>query len=161
MNHATIKNLGGDRFAVRYERRFNAPPEQVWAALTESAQLGQWLAPGSIELAPGGKVHLAFTNSPSVIDSTVTSLTPGSVLEYHWIDKGNDAGPVSFEVSASGGGSRLVLTHTMPLAARRPSALAAWHMHLEQLAAAVAGSPIPWSNDRWQALRADYAKQLG
>lgn len=160
MDNATITEIGG-AYAVRYERRFDVPPAQLWAALTEPSRLAQWLAPGTIELKPGGRVHLAFTNSPSVIESSVTALTPGALLEYRWIDKGNDAGPVRFEVAPDGAGVRLALTHTMPLAARRPSALAAWHMHLEQLTAALAGAPIPWSNDRWQALRAEYAKQIG
>ncbi len=161
MDEATVSDAGSGTYAVRYERGYTQPPARVWAALTEGALLGQWLAPGSIELKPGGKVGLAFTNSPAVIEAAVTALEPGALLEYHWIDKGNDAGPVRFELAPDGTGSELTLTHTMPLAVRRPSTLAAWHMHLEQLAAVLAGRPIPWSNDRWQALREHYAKVLG
>jgi uncharacterized protein YndB with AHSA1/START domain len=161
MDEAAITDAGGGNWAARYERKFSAPPARLWAALTDGALLGQWLAPGAIELKLGGAVRLAFTSSPSVIDSSVTAIAPGALLEYRWIDKGNDLGSVRFELAADGAGSRLALTHTMPLAARRPSALAAWHLHLELLAAALGGAPSAWSNDRFQELRGVYAKRLG
>ena len=33
-----------ERRAVRHERRYYAPPEEVWAALTEPVQVRNWLA---------------------------------------------------------------------------------------------------------------------
>ena len=161
MSDATIKDLSGGTHAIRFERRFAQPVEKLWAALTESARLGQWFAPGDIELEVGGKVHLAFTNSPNVIDSTVTAIAPKSLLEWHWNAGNVQGGPVRFELSADGGGSRLVLTHTVPAVLRRPSTVAAWHTHLELLEAALAEKPQPWSNDRFLAHRERYAKQLG
>jgi uncharacterized protein YndB with AHSA1/START domain len=158
---ATVTDLGGDTHAVRYQRRYAQPVDAVWAALTDGAKLGQWFAPGTIELKPGGRVHLAFANSPNVIDSTVTALAPEALLEWHWNAGAVQGGPVRFELAPDGSGSRLTLTHTVPGAMRRPSTLAAWHTHLELLDAALAGKPQAWSNERFMAHRERYARQLG
>ncbi|WP_281059049.1 hypothetical protein [Mesorhizobium sp. M2C.T.Ca.TU.002.02.1.1] len=42
--------------------------------LTEPPQFVRWLAPGSIELRKGGRVHIDFGDSGVVIDSTVLAL---------------------------------------------------------------------------------------
>ena len=57
------------------------------------------------------------------------------------------------------GGTRLVLTHTVPEAARAFGlpALAGWHSLLERLAALLDGQPVP-APDRWQELHDHYAR---
>ena len=34
----------GDRAGVRFERRYDFAPEEVWSALTDPDRLGRWLA---------------------------------------------------------------------------------------------------------------------
>ena len=43
-------------YQLRFERQLCHPVEKVWAALTDPAQLAQWLAPGEMELTLGGRV---------------------------------------------------------------------------------------------------------
>jgi uncharacterized protein YndB with AHSA1/START domain len=148
-----------DGYQLRFERHLRHPVEKVWAALTNPAQLAQWLAPGEIELTLGGRVHLAFTDGESVIAGRVTALAPPRLLEFTWTDKGNDRGIVRWELHAVDGGTRLVLTHIIPAAARDFGlpALAGWHSLLEKLAALLDGQPFP--RDRWQELHDDYARR--
>jgi uncharacterized protein YndB with AHSA1/START domain len=132
--------------------------EKVWTALTNPVQLAQWLAPGEIELTLDGRVFLAFTDGDSVIDGRVTAILPPRLLEFTWTDKGNDRGIVRWELVADEGGTRLVLTHTVPAAARDFGlpALAGWHSLLEKLSALLDGQPF--ARDRWQELRDHYVR---
>lgn len=149
-----------DGYQLRFERHLRHPVEQVWAALTSPVQLAQWLAPGEIELTLGGRVFLAFTDDDSVIDGQVTAIAPPRLLEFTWTDKDDDRGFVRWELLADDGGTRLVLTHTLPEAARAFGlpALAGWHSLLEQLAPLLDGQPVPAAPDRWQALYDHYAR---
>ncbi len=149
-----------DGFQLRFERHLRHPVENVWSALTDPAQLAQWLAPGEIELTLGGRVHLAFTDGDGVIDGEVTAIAPPRLLEFTWKDKGDDFGFVRWELTDDDGGARLVLTHTVPEAARGLGLpmLAGWHSLLDQLAALLDGEPLPSSGNRWQALHDHYAQ---
>ena len=149
-----------DGYQLRFERHLRHPVEKVWAALTNPAQLAQWLAPGEIELTLGGRVYLAFTDDSSVIDGRVTAIAPPRLLEFTWTDKGDDFGFVRWELVADDVGTRLVLTHTVPEAARGLGLpmLAGWHSLLEKLAALLDGQPLPSSGDRWQELHDQYAR---
>jgi uncharacterized protein YndB with AHSA1/START domain len=128
--------------------------------LTNPAQLAQWLAPGEIELTMGGRVYLAFTDGDSVIDGRVTAIAPPRLLEFTWTDKGDDLGFVRWELIAEDGGTRLVLTHTVPEAARAFGlpALAGWHTLLDQLAALLDGQTLPLSGEHWQEFHDHYAR---
>jgi uncharacterized protein YndB with AHSA1/START domain len=147
-----------DGYQLRFERQLLHPVETVWAALTTPAQLAQWLAPGEMELTLGGRVYLAFTDGDSTIDGRVTAIAPPALLEFTWTDKGNDLGFVRWELIGDDGGTRLVLTHTVPEAARDFGlpALAGWHSLLERLVALLDGQPF--GRNRWQELRDHYAR---
>ena len=149
-----------DGYQLRFERHLRHPVEKVWAALTNPAQLAQWLAPGEIELTLGGRVYLAFTDGASVIDGRVTAIAPPRLLEFTWTDEDDDFGFVRWELMVDGGGTRFVLTHTVPEAARGFGlpALAGWHSLLEQLMALLDGQPVPAAPDRWQELHDHYAR---
>jgi uncharacterized protein YndB with AHSA1/START domain len=141
-----------DGYHLRFERQLRHPVEQVWDALTSPAQLAQWFAPGEIELTLGGRVYLAFTDGDSVIDGRVTAIEPPRMLEFTWTDKDDDLGFVRWELMADGGGTHLVLTHTLPGEAGPfvlPS-LAGWQVMLERLASLLDGQPEPLSGERWQ-----------
>ena len=149
-----------DGYQLRFERHLLHPVERVWNALTNPAQRAQWLAPGELELTLGGRVSLAFTDGDGVIDGRVTAITPPRLLEFTWTDQDNDFGFVRWELVADDGGTRLVLTHTVPEAARGFGLpmLAGWHSLLDQLAALLDGQPLPSSGERWQELHDHYAR---
>ena len=149
-----------DGYQLRFERHLAQPVEQVWIALTDPAQLAQWLAPGEIELTLGGRVYLAFTDGEGVIDGRVTAIAPPRLLEFTWTDKGDDFGFVRWELMAEGDSTHLVLTHSVPDAARDFGlpALAGWHTLLEQLVALLNGQPVPSAPGRWQELHDHFAR---
>ena len=55
------------------ERETDASPKAVWAVLAEESERVKWLAPGTIELKPGGRAELDFKDSYVVVDSEVTA----------------------------------------------------------------------------------------
>ena len=147
-----------DGYQLRFERHLRHPVEKVWAAITESNLSAQWLAPAQIEQRQGGRVVIRFANSETVIDGTVLAIDPPHLLEYGWKDQNAYRGPVRWELSPEVGGTKLVLTHTLPYALpdKPYDYLAGWDTHLEQMAHLLDGHPIAWSRDRWQQIRADY-----
>jgi uncharacterized protein YndB with AHSA1/START domain len=155
---ASAKKVPGG-YALRFERHLRHPIEKVWAALTQSARTAEWLGPAEIELREGGRALIRFSNGDTVIDGTVLAVKAPVLLEYHWKDQREDRGPVRWELSPESGGTRLVLTHTIPLSqsVKPQSFLAGWDTHLEQMASALDGHPIPWSRERWQELFDHYA----
>jgi len=148
-----------DGYQLRFERRLKHPVDKVWAALTESKLSAQWLAPAEIDPREGGRVLIRFANSDTVIDGTVLAIKPPHLLEYAWKDQHEYRGPVRWELTSEGGGTKLILTHTLPLrqTIKPHSFLAGWDSHLEQMAHSLDGAPIPWSRDRWQQLFDEYA----
>jgi len=147
-----------DGYELRFERDLRHPVEKVWAALTNPAQRAQWFAPGEMELRLGGRVYLAFTDGEGVIDGRVTAIAPPALLEFTWTDNGKDLGFVRWELVPDESGTRLVLTHTVPEAARDLGLpmLAGWHSLLEQLVALLGDQPFP--QNRWQELHDHYAQ---
>jgi uncharacterized protein YndB with AHSA1/START domain len=71
--------VGGDRPAVRLERKLSDPPEVVWEALTDRDQLRSWF-PSDV-IVDGGRwqvgARITFPFPPEVIDMTLT----GEVLQ--------------------------------------------------------------------------------
>lgn len=145
-------------FEIRFQRVLRHPIERVWRALTNSDELGKWLAPGEIDLRLGGCVSLAFTNSPAVIESTVTALDQPRLLEYHWVSQDGDGGPVRWELAPHEGGTLLVLTCTVPaeLEKWKFKSLAGWHSIVEMLVGLLHGKPVLWSMERWQEIHNHY-----
>jgi uncharacterized protein YndB with AHSA1/START domain len=81
------------RCAARFTRRYDAPVEELWHALTEPEALGRWLAP-----PPG--VSVARTEPPRV-------------LELDWSPPGEPQSTVRIELHAEGERTVLVLEHTL------------------------------------------------
>ena len=104
--------------AVRFTRRYDAPPAEVWAALTDGDSLARWLGPPD--------------------EATVRALAPGRLLELEWPDGAHGPSLVRFELSPDGGGTVLVLDHTRIDAAAGMRALARWERRLAHLDGLVA-----------------------
>lgn len=116
-----------------------APPEAVWAALTEAGHLSAWLG-GDVELdaCPGGQI--AVQEGGRLRRGVIVDLEPLRRLEIRWLpasrrlgfvwgpddDPAGSGGEVEFRLVAQPGGrtTRLTIVERAPAGIPRPSALA-------------------------------------
>ena len=150
----------GDRVVAGLSLTLDARLDEVWTALTAPECLVRWLAPGAIELRPGGAARLAFADSGIVIDSTVTAVEPLSCIEYSWSGPGEPLRPIRWDLEAVGARTRLDLTLTLPAGEDVARSTAGWAAHLEMLAAVLAGAEMRFPFPTFQAARAAYGEQL-
>jgi uncharacterized protein YndB with AHSA1/START domain len=150
--------LDGERRAVRYERRYEATPEEVWAALTEPEQVRNWLAAMTIEPRAGGRITFAWDNGHTD-EGVVRVFDPPTTFEYTWEE--GESSVVRFELVSDGDGTVLILDHSKIVVDSAASIGAGWHMHLDALDALLAGSPetpAEW-NERYDGLLPPYEQR--
>lgn len=150
----------GDRLEGRLERLIEHDTAAVWRMLTDPDRLAEWLAPGSIELKPGGAARLDFTDSGTVIDSTVTAYEAGRLIEYSWSSPGEPARPVRWEIAPEDGATRLRLTVAVPAGEDIARACAGWEAHLMMLLGAIEGVPMKFPFERFKATREAYRAKV-
>lgn len=150
-----IRRLG-DRFEAELERLIKHEPNAVWRMLTEPQGLAQWLAPGTIELRPGGNVRIDFADSGTVIESTVLQLDPPWLIEYSWSRGDQPERPLRWELNAVTNDTQLKLTLRLPATEDISKACAGFAAHLEMLAAALEGVPIRFPLDYYLEQRRAY-----
>ena len=75
---------------IETERILLVPPERVWAALTNPAELSRWFGESAeVDLRPGGAVRFTFGTSWDV-RGIIEEVEPPSRLVYSW-DADEDA----------------------------------------------------------------------
>jgi len=95
----------GEKWTLIVVKELRHPPQKVWQALTDPAQLREWApfdADGSLGTV-GTKVKLTTVGAPAlhVTETTVTRADAPEVLEYNW--GGFD---MRWQLEAMGGGTR-------------------------------------------------------
>jgi uncharacterized protein YndB with AHSA1/START domain len=151
----TLKVVPG-AIEVRIMRSYPHSVDRLWKALAESDQLAEWLAPGSIEPFDGGQAKFNFPDSGIVIDSAVSEFDPPRALAYSWSGPGEPNRPLRFETAADGEGTMLTVKLQLPSGEDAAHTAAGFEAHLEMLAAALAGAPIPFPFAMFKAMRAAY-----
>ncbi len=146
----------GEGFEGRLERIFEHDRGAVWRMLTEPEGLAQWLAPGAMELRPGGTVRIDFADSGTTIESRVLELDPPRLLAYSWSSGEQPERPLRWELTPVGNGTRVVLTVRLPAGEDIARACAGFDAHLEMLAAALEGVPIRFPLDHYLEARRAY-----
>jgi uncharacterized protein YndB with AHSA1/START domain len=150
----------GERRAVRFERRYAAPPEAVWDALVEPEQLRGWLAEATVEPRVGGRVELNFGEEPGERTvGTIRVFDPPRVLEYGWTYEGEPESVVRFELRPEADGTTLVLHHRLLSIEAAPGYGAGWHAHLDLLGEQLEGDVRTEWGGRYEALRPGYDSQ--
>jgi uncharacterized protein YndB with AHSA1/START domain len=138
----------GDRCGVRFERRYDAAPQEVWSALTEPERIGRWLADvAELELRVGGRFLLRWHESDGTqeTDGKILALEPGRLLELNWTYPGEPDSVARFELRPDGDGTVLVLDHRGLPPGSIAGYGAGWHSHLDSLAAHLEGGQADWS----------------
>ncbi|WP_344945680.1 SRPBCC family protein, partial [Actinomadura miaoliensis] len=118
-----------DGWTLVFVRDLSHPPEKVWRALTDPAQLRQW-APYTADRdlgSPGGIVlTMIDEEGAEELASMVIHAERPTLLEY---SMGTDL--LRWELTATSSGARLVLQHTVKERDWAPKAAAGWHLCLD------------------------------
>ena len=149
----------GEKWTLILVRELRHPPEKVWQALTDPAQLREW-APFEADRSMGtvGTVKLTWVGTGAAQETRVTRADAPKVLEYD---------DTRWELEAFGGGTRLTLWTNID---RRFISMGAagWHIAFDVLDRLLSGTPLgriaggeAIKFDGWRRLNAQYAKQFG
>ena len=130
---------------------FDAPPDLVWAFLTEKDKLGEWYHPAAADLAAGQSYRLMGrsedgTPKPQIWGEVLEWDPPRRLVTTFCIEPfGDRTTTVIWELTDVEGGTRLKLTHEGIAEAAGPAALpllsaldVGWDAHLGDLRRAVA-----------------------
>ncbi len=155
----------GEKWTLVLVRDLRHPPQRVWQALTDPAQLREWApfdADGSLGTA-GATVKLTTVGAPAlrVTETRVTRAEAPRSLEYNW--GGFD---MRWQLEALGGGTRLTLWTNID---RRFISMGAagWHICFDVLDRLLADQPIgrivgpEAMKFGWPRLNAEYAQLFG
>lgn len=157
---------------LKIQRLLPGPIERIWSYLTQSELRRKWLAAGDMEMAAGAPFEFVWRNDelteppgrrpPGFPDehrmkSRIVEVDPPRKLVFTW----NGSGDVSFELEPKGSEVLLTVMHRrLPDRSMLLKVAAGWHMHLDILAARVAGkTPTPFW-DGWSRLVQDYDARL-
>lgn len=152
---AAMQSTPGAPPAVRREAWIAAPPDVVFAFLTDPLRRIRWAgAQTESDPRPGG-AHRTVINAGHVVSGAYVEVLPNRrlVCTWGWVDSprippGSSA--VEFDLAAEDGGTLLSVAHAgLPDAAREGHA-EVWDHYLPRLATAAAGrdpGPDPWGAD--------------
>ncbi len=158
---ANSLELHGESATLVFRRFLPHPPEVVWRAITDPAEMAHWhLTSGRIEGRVGGRIELV--TGPTQVRSTgqVLAWDPPRRFEYDWDLVPTDAWPageharVRWDLSEHDGGTLLVLTQQG--LTKRTARVFSQGMpgFLERLAALLDHRPLPDWLDHVRRLRA-------
>lgn len=131
-------------YDLELTRTVPAPPERVWRALTEPAQLTDWFWPAvwsttaTVDLRVGGRYRIAAPGGPGggfAVSGEFTEVSAPRRLAYGWLWEGDaDATRVSVDLRPDGAGTALTLRHEgFPDAATREMNVQGWTDCLDRL----------------------------
>ncbi|MEW5847508.1 MAG: SRPBCC family protein [Myxococcota bacterium] len=168
-NPASIPDVGkveiqGEHASLIFQRRLKHPPEAVWAALTEAAQLEAWYAHSAkLDGRAGGAVELVVGPPKMRWTGRILTWDPPRVLEYEFrtepreeIPQGEKESVVRYELARSGEGTVLTLTHRKLSKGTALGFAPGTHAFLDRLAAHLDGAALPNWMQRYGEVQAAY-----
>ncbi len=166
--HVESRAADDGRWTLTFVRDLRHPPEKVWAALTEPAQLRRRspFAPARALTTPGPTTLTMLDGSDAhetgePLAGEVLEVDPPSVLVYTW---GQDV--LRWSLAPTDHGTRLTLEHTVDQADWMPKVAAGWHLCLVVGDRVLSGDDIgPIVGEQamaygWQDLHDRYAAEL-
>lgn len=155
--------MEGAKATLVFRRRLDHPPEVVWKALTDAAELSGWyMTRASVDGREGGSID--FVSGPSRLHVTgkILEWDPPRVFEHEWkvaprdeLKSGEDA-IIRWELSRDGEGTVLHLEHRK---LNRETALGfapGTHAFMDRLEAQLNHLPLPNWQERYQQVSPQY-----
>jgi uncharacterized protein YndB with AHSA1/START domain len=143
---------------LEFVRTFDAPVEQVWSALTESARTAHWIGAWTGDPASGSvDLTMSAEEGAPAAPVAIEACDPPMRLV---VDFPSPDGAWSLEVllAADGDGTRLTLTQPLGDEDDPTSIGPGWHYYLDRLAAEVAFTqPTDAWDEYYPALKHVYA----
>jgi len=132
--YGCVSNLA---HTVRRSILLDAPPEQVWEALTEETALSEWLA-AEVELEPceGGEV-VCRDEDGGERRGEVELVEEAERLAFTWWREESGPSRVEWVLDAVAGGTRLTVVETGLLSPASPLLAASWAGPLRRLPLAI------------------------
>jgi uncharacterized protein YndB with AHSA1/START domain len=101
---------------VTFVMDYGHPPDRVWRALTDPAEMAQWLMANDFEPRVGHRFRFRAKPQPGwrgIVDGEVLEVDPPRRLSYSWTGDPSWKRPtrVTWTLVPSGGGTRLTLEH--------------------------------------------------
>ncbi|WP_028280654.1 SRPBCC family protein [Arthrobacter sp. H5] len=140
---------------VHVEDVYDTDIDDLWAAVTEPARLGRWIAKVDGDLWLGGLFAASFTSGWEGSGRIEVCDAPRHLLLT--MEPGTpDEAQIEAVLTAEAMGTRLVVEERGLPADEAPDHGAGWQAHLEDLRAVLEGrEPGPWY-DRWTELKPAY-----
>jgi uncharacterized protein YndB with AHSA1/START domain len=156
--HGTYEEVEG-RPALRFERSFDHPAEDVWRAITEPDELAHWFpAKVDVEMRVGGAMTFTFPDQQN--QGEVTALDPPRLFEFDW---GGDALRFELEPDEGNTACRLVFTHILGERESAARTAAGWHVCLDRLERRLEGedteAPGGEPTDEWHGHYDEYVSR--
>jgi len=151
-----LGTVSRSRAAVHLERTMPAGIDTVWAAWTDPATMGRWLAPVPSGVPGPGAVFVLQMDPEEAATCTVTRWEPPRLVELTWDHPGDGSSRLRVELSTVDGGTRLVLDHDRLAGTDPVNYGAGWHVELEFLHAYLTGTAKPDFDERFAELQPSY-----
>ncbi|ADB51803.1 SRPBCC family protein [Conexibacter woesei] len=155
MNETLVRS--GGRNVLRVERRVAHPPEKVWRAVTEPAELSAWF-PSPVELdelRAGAEIRFVGDGFGSA--GTIAEVDPPRVFAFDW-----EGELLRFELAPDGdAGCLLVFTHTFDDRAGAASFAAGWDACLDALDGLLDGIDPPAQPPEMSAAHEAFVRRFG
>jgi uncharacterized protein YndB with AHSA1/START domain len=100
----------GSAGRIEHEQTYPYPPERVWRALTEPAELAVWLMPTDFTARPGSRFTFDARPGLGIIEGEVLEAQPPRLLRCRWSGVFGDT-VVTFTLTPVGEGTRLRVEH--------------------------------------------------
>lgn len=119
-----------------------APPERVFAALTDPEKMDRWLSKkATVELRKGGAYSFGWTQKGAEEQlvpcgpGRILEVVPGKLVVHDWTYQGEPPTTVRWELTAAPGGTMVHLTHDVPPSEPvRAGYVGGWSSYLVELA---------------------------
>ena len=152
----------GELGAVRFERVYGVPPEELWDAWTVPERIKRWLG-ASVTGGPIGRgASFVLDWGPDEESKTwVAGLEPAPPRRREWRWSGGGARPgekpstLRVSLDPVPGGTRLVLDHSGLSFTQFAGLSSGWHDFLDVL-----GSGVPSDEERWRELLPEYRSRV-